>query len=285
MNWKNRTLFLAMGLACVALNSQAATQLKNQDAMGGINNILINDTQARMETPKEGQYMIMQFKDKKAYAINDKQKQIVDMDAPMPENKPNPAKPEGDAPKPAEVKAELVKKDAGPKIAGYDTVHYQVLANGEVCSDEYLSSEALKVAHIKDFIQGMQDFAQERRKQMGGMGAMMQQRPCFAAKEQLNEQFNQAGLSMRSVDKAGKTKHEIIEIKTDVKTDEQTFTLPKDYAVTTPFEMMQKALANLPKQGQGMVDGKPPADAQTQIESLIKQRMEQKAQEAAKTQP
>jgi len=99
----------------------------------------------------------------------------------------------------------------------------------------------------------------------------------MAAKEQLNDEFNALGLSMRSV-KNGKNQHEITEISIDAKTDNKTFVLPADYTTTSPFEMMKKALANMPqaRQGTPLINGKPPADMQTQIEDIIKQRQLQK---------
>lgn len=270
-----KTTRFTLGLAVISLSFQlhAATLVKNKDAMGGINAILIDKDQARMESKKSGQYMLMYFKDKKAYAVNDNKKQIIDMASPMPQGA-NPKKSTTPAPT---IQAKLVKVDGdSPKIAGYDTVHYQVFAGDTLCSDEYLAPKALEVANIKAFMQGMQAFAKDRREQMGDMARqMMQRKPCMAAKEDLTDEFNRLGLSMRSV-KEGKVQHEIVEISTDALTDAKTFALPEGYTTTSPFEMMQKALSNMSShqasQGAPAVNAKPPADLEAQINDIIKKR-------------
>jgi len=239
---KKISLTLAISLTCISYNNQAATLIKNKDGKGSINTILIEKNNARMENNRPEQYMLVQFRDKKLYNINTKKKQIIDMAVPAMKAMP---KPHNIKLKEPTIKAELVKKGVGPQIAGFDTMHYQMKANDKLCSDQYFAIKALEIPHIKDFMQGMQEFAEDRRKKISSTSTIASKKPCMLAKEQLNTEINALGYSMRSLNENGRVKHEVIAIETNVNTDAKTFNLPETYATVSPFEMMQNALLKI----------------------------------------
>jgi len=239
---KKISFTLAISLTCIAYNLQAATLIKNKDEKGAVNTILIDKNNARMQSNKPEQYMLVQLKDKKLYTVNTKKKQIINMAVPSMKVMPTAHTVEMKEPT---IKAELIKKGVGPQIAGFDTMRYQMKANGKFCSDQYFALKALEIPHIKAYMQGMQDFAADRRKKISTLATVASKKPCLLAKEQLNNKINTLGYSMRSVNENGKVKHEVISIETKVKTDAKIFSLPENYSTVSPFEMMKQAMAKI----------------------------------------
>lgn len=241
------TQALVLALLSINLTVQAATQIQHKTLQKGIQGqhtkqqtVLMEGDYAHMSSNRNADfYMLMNHKEGKIYNINVKQNKAIaiEIDAktppPMPAHMAQPPQ-QTDQPEP---KTEFTKKGAGPKIAGYDTVHYQVMADGQLCSNEYLAPEALKVAHVKDFLNAMFTMSISRRKLMPF--GMMAKDPCFVAHTNAQLETLDIGIPMRSVDKNGNVMQEILEIKTDVEVAADMFTLPKGIEVQTEAEMMR----------------------------------------------
>lgn len=248
--------------------------------------VIIDDKNARIEANADAQqFMLVSFGDKKSYMINIKQKQALDMTPPsappadflkhlqqqQPQNVPD-------------AKVELVKKGDGPEIAGYPTTHYQIIANGNVCSNEFIAEKALQNPQIKAFADYMQSMKEDRKKAMGDFIPKSPE-PCIQASEKLGDQVMKLGLSMRSTDHENNVRQEVLSIKTDEKIDPSQFKLPEGFEIMTPQQMFQKAMQ------QGMQGMQPPAGMEGGMQMSPEQRQKmqqefmQRLEEAKKNNP
>lgn len=250
--------------------------------------VIIDDKNARIEAGADNQqFMLVSFSDKKSYMVNLKQKQALDMTPPaappadflkqlqqqQPQNVPD-------------AKVELVKKGDGPEIAGYSTVHYQIVANGTVCSNEFLAEKALQNPQIKAFADYMQSMKEDRKKAMGDFMPKSPD-PCMQASEKLSDQVMKLGLSMRSTDQENKVRQEVVAIKTDEKVEPAQFKVPEGFEMITPQQMFQRAMQ------QGMQGGMmPPPEGMAggmQLSPEERQKMQQefmkRLEEARKNTP
>jgi len=221
-------IFMIMSISM--LPSWAATVIKRENLQGKTEKVILDQQQVRIEYPDAERYMILDLGKQKAYAINQKAKMIVE----MPFTAPKSAQlPQHRAKQP--VKAELVEKGEGPKIAGYATLHYQLTAQGRPCSDEYFSKQATEIENIKAFLTAMNELSESR--QPPGMPM----HPCQQAHNELTQKAFSIGVPMKSATAKGKIRHEIKSIETEVKVDASQFTLPKAYQLKTEQQMITEA--------------------------------------------
>lgn len=229
---------LMMSLAIAP--SWAATVIKHQ---GGKQNkeqvVAIEGDKARMENGMEGSYSLIDLATQKIFMVDERNHRVIKMGVgeelpPLPESPRNAAK------KPAEVDAKLAKIGEGPKILDYPTVHYQLVANDVVCSDEYFSEAATQVTGLQKFINTLAAISQDRKEKMAQMPSPLRMRdPCMQAREKLEEDSAKLGVPMRSVDSKGRVLTEVISIEKDVKMSAEKFELPKDFKVMTEKELIQ----------------------------------------------
>lgn len=222
----------------------AATQIETE-VNGHVQKVLIANQQARMEGDKSAQYMLINIEKQTMYAVDDTAKRIVIIDMQHPVTPTTPSLPPN-VPAAPEIKAELVKVGEGEKIAGYATVHYQMKANGTVCSDNYFSSEVAEIADVKAFSNVMYESTQLRKKNM--THPMMFANVCMQAQMQLESQFKEKGTLLKAVDtKMNKVMQQVLAVKTQVNATPETFTLPKDYEQVSEADMMQRIQSELMK--------------------------------------
>ncbi|ALG69238.1 hypothetical protein [Beggiatoa leptomitoformis] len=245
--------WLLLGLSSFLLASSAwsATVVEHRNAQGQVQQVIIDDQHARMNNEHSpSQYMLVDFAARLMYAVDIKQKTIVkiSMDKPV-----EPSLPAGmEMPKQKPVDAQLVKKDAGIDVAGYPTTHYQVTANGKMCSDDYFSVDAYKTPHIDSFLKTMQEMSKSRKKMMS-MFPMSD--PCAKAHATLEPDASIMGMPMKSIGNDGEVRHEILSIKVDVPTTAETFALPTDFKTMTEQEMVQSIQGNIRKQMEKLRQG------------------------------
>jgi hypothetical protein len=245
---------------CLSAPTWAATLVESNAMDGQQQQVWLDGQKVRIDGG-DGNYMLMNLADKKMFAVNSAQKQAIELsDRPsVPDMPPGMTPPEAGSP----VAVKWVEKDPGPKIAGYATKHYEVTANGEFCSDEYLAADVLKISDIKSFIKAMQEMNPKKNTPM----PFMQANPCLQAGIEMAEQFETLGMSMRSVGKDGKVQHEITNIQTGVDAPAGAFELPQDYQVNTPQQMMQRMMEQMSERMKNM----PPEERQRMME--MQQRM------------
>ena len=218
----------------------AATVIKHQGKQDKEQTVLLEGDKARMESGgKQGGYTLIYLATKKVFMVDDRNKRVIKMGVgeelpPLPLNLPQRNKNQ----KPPEVDAKLVKVGAGADILNYPTVHYQVVANDVVCSDEYFSETARNIAGLNEFVNALAELSKDRKQKMAQM-PMLTRDPCMQAREKLEEESAKLGVPMRSVDGKGRVVMEVVSITTDVEVDAAKFELPKDYPVMTETQVVQ----------------------------------------------
>ncbi len=289
MTFVSSTSLLTAALGSTLLCSQifAATLIEQRGAMMGSQNsskssqtshILIDAHHARMEASQSGQYMLMDFTNSKMVMINSAQKQAVDMSA-MPKMPTLPKAPKMPENTSQPVKATLEKVGKGPDIAGHATEHYQIKADGQVCSNEFISAPAMQVENMSSFMQSMHKMAQERRQAMSRM-PFMKQDPCAKATEEMAGEILKHGMLMRSQDEKGQLRHEIVSIKTGVATQADTFSVPAGFETLTPQQMMQRAMQGMKRQGQPKDMPSITPEMREKMQQEMLKRMEEARQKA-----
>ncbi|MCP4701708.1 MAG: hypothetical protein GY862_33345, partial [Gammaproteobacteria bacterium] len=250
MRFPRYCTIIALAGVCAASSAWAATLVEIKKGRHA-QKILIEGDNARMESGQPGQYRLMKLKEKKMFVVNADRKIYIDVLSPPSAGGqkpllPNmPAQPERQN---AKVDAKLVEKGEGPAIAGYPTMHYQVTANGKVCSDEYVSAQALKIKDIANFVRASREIETAGKKWAGGAPPFMRVNPCMEADELTKEKLTSQGALMRSVLMNGRARHEVVSIKTNAPANPDAFGIPTGFKKTTPYELMQEAMRN-PRRG------------------------------------
>ncbi|NJO15488.1 MAG: hypothetical protein HC877_06995 [Thioploca sp.] len=202
----------------------------------------MEERQARIETSNPNFYTLIDLEKGKAYMVNTEEKQLMAMNIVG-----TPLKLSRDEPSLPKIKAELIENGEGPKVAGYTTINYQVVAEGKVCSENYFSLEAMKVPYVKAFLDAMYQMSSSRKPK----GLLVH--PCQQAHDELEARSMKLGVPMKSIikgsrEKGDKVKYEIIRIQTDVNIPENTFTLPKKYQLKTEAQLLEEQQAMMNRQ-------------------------------------
>lgn len=237
-------ILVSMTSVATVSTSWAATVVEQRGMQGQTQKITINMPLARIDSSKPAQYILVNTQEKKMYMVDSDKKRILAIDMAAAPSTPPSMPPGALVPPAATVEAKLDKKGEGPEIAGYSTIHYQTIANGTVCSNEYLSAEAMKVESVKSLLVAMDDLASARKKMMGPM-PMPQQDPCMQAYDKLQSEYKSIGVPLKITDKEGKVINEITSIKVEVEVAADLLTLPKDYKITTEEEMRKEFMRKM----------------------------------------
>ncbi len=251
------TLCMNVLLFAVSAPVFGATLLEMKDGEGGNQKMWIDGERMRIQDSSEPGYMLMHVKEKKMYVVDAEERQVLDMSGVF-------ANRRGGGPQAAKLDVALVKQGKGPKIAGYDTMHYALTVNGEKCSDEYLSGKALSDIAATDAFEALSELAPE-----GPMG-MAQLGPCEAADFQLTEIYKQHGYPLRIVRADGSLESEVTSVVKNAAAPEGGFSLPADYPVVTFGQMMRQAMPP-----SVIPEGVDPAQMEHMMQEMMK-RMEQK---------
>jgi hypothetical protein len=206
----------------------AATLLEMRDGDGGVQRMWVEGAKLRVEPDGMPMYMLMDLDTGTMLMVDTDEQHIMEMSG-MAEDMPraDPA-PEGEA--------RLVKRGAGPTIAGYATEHY-VLQVGELaCGEEFVSRKALQEA-------GLERMAR-RMAAMGGMEQMLgvDAEPCDAAVDLLHREIPRIGMPLRSVDREGRVEMEVVRIERGAALPAGGFEPPAGYARMNMQELLQQMM-------------------------------------------
>lgn len=106
----------------------------------------VEGSKFRTDTPSEDSYAIVDYEEKTFLVVNDAERKVMDMSA-MTWREDNANKTVDTS----GVDADLQRIGAGPRIAGYDTVHYVVRANGRKCQELFTSRAAFRDSGMAEF--------------------------------------------------------------------------------------------------------------------------------------
>lgn len=219
----------------------AETLVEIRNTQGLKQQVFISDDYARMQVTQPQHtvthYQLVDLKAHKIYMVNLAEKRYIDLSIMTPPQQPNMPSMYGQRAMPP-VQAKLVKVEQEPiDIAGYPAQHYQMIANEQVCSDEYFSQSAAAIAQIASLDKTMQAIKETQPKP-----EMPPQHPCIQAQQILESQIQDLGMNMKSVyaqgQMAGKVRTEVVKIETDADVDEQLFSL-QGLTALTQQEMQQ----------------------------------------------
>ncbi len=241
-----RCLSLILGTSLV-LPAWGATLIKHTNQQGQIQQTLMSGTQARMDSGEPNRYMVLKLDTQTMYAVDAGQKKVLEMSlkaddkaVPQMPNMPN-------MPEPVKVESALVDQGAGPEMVGYATQRYQITANGEVCSDNYVSKDALELPELQSFLDAMTQLTHSRRAMMKMAMAFS---PCLTAQVEQEDALMEKGMVLKSLDGKGTLLHEVTDIETNVEVTPEQFAIPSDYQVMNEQQLMQQRMEQMRQQFQ-----------------------------------
>ena len=121
-----------LGVSCVS----AATLIEQRD-QESTTIMYVDGVQMRVQAPADQSYVLMNLGEKTYFVVNPDEKMVMDMTETVWSLQNSKSKDDK-----AKVNASLDKAGAGPTIAGYETEHFILKANGRYCQDLFVSREA-----------------------------------------------------------------------------------------------------------------------------------------------
>ncbi len=234
----------------------ADTVIQQKSGDGGNTTISIKGDWARLDNAGDSEYQLWNLKTGEMNMVipEDRTIMVINLRSEQSKKKQRP------------IKATVKKSGKGPKIAGYATTEYTVMAAGKRCGKEYISSAAAKSPEIRHLVDNFAALANLDELMPGPMGAIAQsmQDPCDLASQSLGDQLPKLGMPLKSTDANGRVETEVTRIDTHAKLDAKRFELPADYKRTTMKEMMDEAM----KEMQQMMQSIPP-EGQQMLQQLF----------------
>lgn len=226
---------------------------------------LSNDWGKVVDKSAPNQFMLIDMKKEAFYVVDDQEKMVVRIGETNTMQDMNPHKDMTQKQPVIEVK----KVGAGQSIAGYKTIHYKLIVDGEFCSDHFISMDLLKNAEIKAFADSMQKFAKSE------MPMGFNESPCEVGETYFDNKVFEYGVPLLSKDASGKDVFKITEINTKASFSKDEFKLPEGYPVFSQAELMQREMR---RGGDDMSEGGsgiPDEDMEKLMEQLSPEEMQQ----------
>ncbi|MCC5858910.1 MAG: hypothetical protein JJT90_12185 [Ectothiorhodospiraceae bacterium] len=126
----------------------------------------------------------------------------------------------------------LYRVGEGPVIAGHPTEHYRLSANGMICAEYWLSTKALELPEIANYLNGYRSFHRRQRAALQLQGLTYS--ACEDAEHYASGQFRTLGLPMRIRNADGETLHEVSGIYTGLRLPAGYFDVPDGYRRVSP---------------------------------------------------
>ena len=228
--------FVTVVTAAVASVSVAATLLESKDDQGIISQTWFEGSTMRGQEQGAEEYVLFDAAKQKLYMVSPKDREVYDMSGFLGQSPSRSA----DA---AKVDAKLTRQGAGPVIAGYSTDHYVLSANGNKCTDEYLSKKAMAdLAAAAITSERFWRLGAEQGPPMPGMAAD----PCELVDLRLAKLYQQHGMPLRVVEPDGTVSMDVIRIVKSATAPSGGLSLPAGYQVIDMVKQMQDALGGIP---------------------------------------
>lgn len=207
--------------------------VSNVDEDGAESEVKLSQSWGKVVDKSEpNQYMLVDMKKNSFYVVDKDEKIVVNL-GDLSKMMPMDPHQSGGAHQ-FDIKIEKVGK--GPDIIGYETTHYKLLLNGDVCSEHFISKGPLKHPEIQAFSDSMQTQAKPN------MSPGFMESPCDAAENYFDTKVFDYGVPLLSKNADGKEVFKIVKIETGLTLSEDEFALPKDFPVYTQDELMQREM-------------------------------------------
>lgn len=181
----------------------------------------LSGTKMRSESPSMQGYVLMDFKEQTYYMVNPEQRMVMDMSSMVQKNQLPAGQREA-----SEVVIEEL--GAGPEIAGYTTRHVRISANGQHCTEMFVSRQAMQDIGSSELLELAEDLDRQ-----GGFGGG----PCAAPEVRSATFFREYGYPLKEVTADGMVT-EVVRIVPDAPAPAGGFELPPGYPVRSMDQML-----------------------------------------------
>ena len=232
---RTKSLLIALGMSLFAANVSAVT-LMEMRGKSGDSKLYQDGDQARLEVPGGRGYMVINSATNKLYFVMTDRKVVLDMSEQLTaENNSQPA---------ASDSVKITDSGPGGKIAGYDTVQYNLSVGDVQCGGLLASKSALSDSKMVKVFTMLRSMEQKMR----GFSAAFQANkdPCEDANSKILSSIESTGLPMRITNQTGAVTSEVISIKDGAKLPDNAFTLPIEYTVMSMADMQQQVQETQP---------------------------------------
>jgi hypothetical protein len=206
-----------MPLLVFSADLLAASLVETKREEGG-DVMYVDGYRMMINSPDADFRMIMDLGQKKAFMINPKNKTVMDMS----EATWKALKEAGEQKAPPKVDARLEKVGSGPEIAGYDTTHYKIYADGHVCAEKWTSRKALEDSGFDEIWDKYGEF-------LVSASIDGDSHPCELAEYQVFRD-DKYGMALKEIDHNCET-NEVLRIERNAQVNRSDFELPADYKV------------------------------------------------------
>lgn len=264
----------AFGLVCLALfaHTAADVEMTIKDGFGDSSTFSSNGRLVRIEGQKIPGFIIIDYASGEFFMVDLKRNQIVKISLGQV----------GTANDAATLSVSLEDRGGGPKLAGYLTRKFELIADGERCGTVYTSSKLLKDNNVRAIFESTRNMQQFSRGMMEGMSKSVP--VCQRANMKLADMVESSGAPLRVVDQAGKLLSEVLAIDTNKKFASNHYELPGGMEVVEVSEDMNRAsrqmMEYMPDMEEMMKqiqqgDGQMSEEMQQQMKQMMEQLQQQ----------
>lgn len=248
--------------------------IESRDAQGKLTKIYLQNDKARIEMPANEGYVVMDVGNKTMHVVLHQKRMVMDM-SNLIRGKTSKS---GQAS--SYVDSYLKSRGQGPKIAGYETEHQEVYADGQYCGSVFVSIRAMNELNLKRHahaLQTMGDQIEQNFSKLTGMNMNSMVDKCTQAEKNLLDKMMDIGFPLKSIDQNRRLESLVTRLLRNTKLPENAFVIPAQYQKTDPTKMMQEAINQTRKQIPNMKDmmNSLPPEAQ----EMMRQRMRQMQQQ------
>lgn len=245
-----RSVVISLVAAFMPLSAVAVTLIESTTE-GEMSKLWVEGTRARIESPDQPGYVLIDLGKGTMLVVNPQEKQIVDLSGQLHRTSDR---------KVAGPNVRLVKKGNGPRIAGYETQHYHLMADDQVCQDLYMSRKAYQDAKLEAYGKAFASYI---------MLPPFVDDPCDYATLSLDRFLAEGGLPMRVVED-GEVVDEIVRITTNAALPAGGFEPPAGYERVSMDAVMKENLREMEEQMRQMRENMSP-EMQREMERMMRE--------------
>ncbi len=262
-----RLVLAAITLAAFSLSAYCDTVIESKDPEGGVSKISIDGEWARFDEVNGGGkgYLLVNTKARKAYMVVPAEQVIIEFPVDKADKQAVPR----------DVNIGFESLGEGPKVAGYATELFELMANEQLCGTALLSRQVTEIKDVNGLLAatgGLNPRLFMPEEMWQGLRGEME--PCDAARMQFpRDGVLKQGFPLKVTNSKGDTVSEVVSIKQNAELKPGMFELPKGYNRTTVKQMMdgmrQEMKGSMGKINEMMKDLSP--EERAKMEQMMKQ--------------
>lgn len=226
---KLQILVCLLGLFIISHTASAAIVI-DVVSKGNTGRVMSDGHRARLDLPGEDGYMLMDYQSGRMLMVSPSVQQVIDL-GNAGSREPVDANAAG---------IELRPLGHGPKIAGFTTVQFSLVASGQNCGVVFGSDEAMHLRGINQLFDALQSMLESQRNALGSFAAFIDS--CTLASMNMAAHAGFTGMPMRMLDVNGKLLSEVRQINTGAEIPLSAFAVPPGYErVSLNKEALQPA--------------------------------------------